>query len=595
VKNNASLQGTLFDLRQVLAEMGSDFAGLKARTEELCDRLDEGSFRLAVLGQFKRGKSSLLNALLGEPLLPSGVLPVTAIPTILRYGPERRLRVTRQDGGSEEHTGPVELIAKELMHVVTERENPGNRLGVSRVEVEHPGPLLSKAVEIIDTPGIGSTVLHNTRTAKEVLPSCDGALFVLSPDPPITDVELQFLRAVKEAVARVIFVLTKADLLRPAERQELLPFMRRVLQEQAGFSGGERIFVVSAQQALEARSNASAATWAQSGLGELEAHLADFLITGKRAALREAIRSKAVRLTGEALFSLDLQRKTLDLPRQDLRRRCDRFGAQLAKFEQEKVYFRDRLAGDRQRLLEDLDGRAEQLAAQAREAMQTCLRTSREQAGEGRAFERTARAALSAEVERIFGPAAVELPVAAAESFQRIQEDHCRHLETLIDQVRRTAADLFEVPCPEGVQLERLDTHREARMFHHRWVTSFTEEAASWLIRLLPSVVRLPLLDRKLQEEMTYLVARNVEELRWATRQDLEEAFRTFQARMAAQLETTIASIRTAVTTVSERQARRESETGPELRRLESPRQQLAEILGRLSPDSRASLQAGPI
>ncbi|MER3423535.1 MAG: hypothetical protein C4293_10165, partial [Nitrospiraceae bacterium] len=59
----------LAELQQVLTEMGPDFSGLVSRAAELSDRLKEERFRLAVLGQFKRGKSTLLNALLGEPLL----------------------------------------------------------------------------------------------------------------------------------------------------------------------------------------------------------------------------------------------------------------------------------------------------------------------------------------------------------------------------------------------------------------------------------------------------------------------------------------------------------------------------------------------
>jgi predicted GTPase len=202
------LKNQLAELEHLLQDMGADFSGFAAAAGELLHRLDEGRFRLAVLGQFKRGKSTLLNALLHEPLLPTGILPLTAIPTTLRYGPERRVRISFQDGRCEDYDGSLEHLQEILTRYVSEQENSANRFGVTQVEVDHPAAFLAHNVEIMDTPGIGSTLLHNTRTARAMVPVCDGALCVFSPDPPITEVEVQFLKAVHAAATRVIFVLT---------------------------------------------------------------------------------------------------------------------------------------------------------------------------------------------------------------------------------------------------------------------------------------------------------------------------------------------------------------------------------------------------
>ena len=160
------LHASLASVQRVFDEMGADFSGFRARAGELSDRLKQGHFRLAVVGQFKRGKSSLLNALLGEPLLPTGILPLTAIPTALRYGDRRCVCITMLDGQRDECSGSTDEIASFLVRYVTEPENPENRLGVAEVTIEHPAALLAHGVEILDTPGIGSTLLHNTRTAK---------------------------------------------------------------------------------------------------------------------------------------------------------------------------------------------------------------------------------------------------------------------------------------------------------------------------------------------------------------------------------------------------------------------------------------------
>lgn len=588
----------LTEARQVLDALGAECAGIEARLTELQGRLAQGCFRLAVLGQFKRGKSSLLNALLGEPILPVGVLPLTAIPTVLRHGPERRVRVTRFDGWSEDHAGDAEVLGKVLARYVTERENPGNRLGITQVEVEHPSALLAKGVEIIDTPGIGSTFLHNTRTARAVLPVCDGALFVLSPDPPITEVELQFLRAVKDAAARVIVVLTKADRLSPSERHDVLAFLREVLRKDAGLPDPDRIFPVSAHQGLTARTAGESALWSESGMDELERYLHDFLISEKRTALIEAVRDKAARLLREALFTIDLQRKAIDLPRHELEQRSRRLDAHLAAIESEHTYFRDRLGGDRHRVLDEIDRRTDAMAAQARDTLTPFVRKAREAVGRGAGTgqaERHVRTAIAEAAESFFGRAAEDLQEAAATRFTFIQDSHCREVERLIERVRRTAADLFEVPCLDGVVLDRLDAVREPRLIQHRWITSFTEEAVSWLARLLPRTARLKQLERRWQADIEYLVARNVEELRWATRQNLEEALRAFQARMEEQRDAAIGQIRAAVQTALDRQTQREARAAPDLHRMKESRGRLEELLASMAPPERGNPGGAPV
>ncbi|WP_276968628.1 dynamin family protein, partial [Metallibacterium scheffleri] len=105
------------------------------RLRALAGRLAEARLQIAVVGQFKRGKSSLLNALLGLPVLPMGVVPLTAITTVLTAGP-LRLKCHFLDGRQSEHAiADFASLRAELVSLVTEEENPANRLGLLRVEV----------------------------------------------------------------------------------------------------------------------------------------------------------------------------------------------------------------------------------------------------------------------------------------------------------------------------------------------------------------------------------------------------------------------------------------------------------------------------
>lgn len=111
------------------SETGQSPAGLLQIVE---DKLQHSQFHLAVLGQFKRGKSSFINALLNQAVLPTGVVPLTSVITILHWGPQIAIKVIYRNCTDE----PVS--PDNLHQLVTERGNPGNRLGVSRVEIEYP-------------------------------------------------------------------------------------------------------------------------------------------------------------------------------------------------------------------------------------------------------------------------------------------------------------------------------------------------------------------------------------------------------------------------------------------------------------------------
>jgi len=121
----------------------------------LRDRLASRRLRVLVAGEAKRGKSTLVNALLGRPLLPTGMLPLTASATTVRHGRDDTVMATFADGRAEEY--PVSA----LDDLVTEHGNPGNRLRLHTVAVLADAPLLTRGVELVDTPGTGSVHGHN--------------------------------------------------------------------------------------------------------------------------------------------------------------------------------------------------------------------------------------------------------------------------------------------------------------------------------------------------------------------------------------------------------------------------------------------------
>ncbi len=350
----AELGISLFErLSSCLGELGPEFARDQQRFAELRKRLDEGRFHLAVLGQFKRGKSTLLNALLGEPLLPTSVVPLTAIPTFLHAGPLRQAKVAYTNGrpGEQVTADEARRIAMFLEEYVTEAANPGNRLGINHVEVASPAEILSRGVVLIDTPGIGSTFRHNTEATLNFLPQCDAALFLVSADPPITEVEVDFLKKVREKVVRLFFLLNKVDYLSEREREAAVQFLRVVLKEQVGIRDDTPVFCVSARAGLEARQSQRRPLGRERlGRGGKAPDWVPCLGEGHDAPPRIAGRVQGV--ASDVLMRVRLAVRSLQMPLGELRDRMNHFERSIADAQRQRIVAADLLAGDKRRSLD---------------------------------------------------------------------------------------------------------------------------------------------------------------------------------------------------------------------------------------------------
>jgi replication fork clamp-binding protein CrfC len=235
--------------------------------------LKSGVFRLLVLGDMKRGKSTLLNALLGENLLPSDVNPCTALLTVLRYGAEKTVTVHFNDGKS-----PQQLDFQSFKHKYTIDPAEAKRLeqekkpafpDVSHAVVEYPLALLEKGIEIVDSPGLNDTEARNELSLGYVN-NCHAILFVMRASQPCTLGERRYLENYIKGRGLTVFFLinawdqVKESLIDPDDAEELKSAsdrLRQVFQanlaEYCYVDGQnvyeERVFEVSSIQALRRR------------------------------------------------------------------------------------------------------------------------------------------------------------------------------------------------------------------------------------------------------------------------------------------------------------------------------------------------------
>lgn len=253
-------------------------------------KLAEDRFILAVLGQFKRGKSSLMNAILGRELLPTGLLPLTSAITMLKYGPEDKLIINYL-----ESPFPEELPVSSLADFVTEKGNPANYKKVKTAIVELPVAFLRRGIEFVDTPGIGSAITANTTTTYNFLPECDAVLFVTSVDSPMTGAEMEFLKEIRDYVNKIFFIVNKTDLVNNNELNEVLDYVAGTIREQSG-SGQLKIFPVSARLGLDARMSGDLVLYEKSGLKTLEETLGRFLSGEKLDAFLTTVVQKTLHI-----------------------------------------------------------------------------------------------------------------------------------------------------------------------------------------------------------------------------------------------------------------------------------------------------------
>ena len=289
-------------------------ADISADAEALADRIDEGRFEIAVVGEFKSGKSTLINALVGRPLLPTGVLPLTAVVTEVRHGPEA-LIVIFADGRREQHA------IDEVAHYVTEKDNPHNERGVDRAIMTVESDLLAPGLVLVDTPGLGSVHTHNTEATDAELDRLAGAIVVLSAEAPCSEQEAALVERLARRSVRTFFVLNRVDTLDDTDVAIVADFVSDQLAEILGST--PKLYCLSARDALLSKPVANDRVGV-AGFAAFERAIRDFAIDELGAARLDAARRDLNQLARRADELVRVQTAALALEHHDLDERIDR-------------------------------------------------------------------------------------------------------------------------------------------------------------------------------------------------------------------------------------------------------------------------------
>jgi hypothetical protein len=185
-----------------------DLAARLARTRQ---RLSDPSVRVLVVGEFKQGKSMLVNSLVSASVCPVDDDVATAVPTMVRHAAEPTAALVREpaSGGEPERT---EIPLADLAAHVSESGNPANRQRISYAEVGLPRSLLARGLVLVDTPGVGGLGSAHGAATMAAIAGADAVVLVSDAAQEYTKPELDFLATAMQVCPNVVAVLTKIDL-----------------------------------------------------------------------------------------------------------------------------------------------------------------------------------------------------------------------------------------------------------------------------------------------------------------------------------------------------------------------------------------------
>ena len=188
---------------------------LAVRARQALQRLHNPRVRVLVVGEFKQGKSMLVNALVNAPICPIDDDISTSVPTVVRYAHHPSATLVRGawgGGDGDEQEERYQVPIEQLASHVSEADNPGNHAGLKYAEAGIPRDILADGLELVDTPGVGGLGSVQGSATMAMLPSADAILLVSDAAAEYSRPELEFLRQAKLVCPNVACVLTKIDL-----------------------------------------------------------------------------------------------------------------------------------------------------------------------------------------------------------------------------------------------------------------------------------------------------------------------------------------------------------------------------------------------
>jgi small GTP-binding protein len=495
-------------------------------------KLKKSHFNLSVLGQFKRGKSTLINALLGEDILPTGVLPLTAIITSLHYSENKRAEVIFNNGETKT------INYKDIYQYVTEKENPQNCKEIKEVDIYYPSPLLKKGVILVDTPGIGSIYKNNTEITENYLHRADAVIFVLAVDPPMTEKEMDFLDEVKTIANKVIFVLNKIDIVSENDLKQIIDFSKKAIEDRLDIKKSElEFYPISAEEMKEE---------AKSKKGETEGFidaLEKMIIKQKGKIIISSVNDKLMYIKEHLLFNIELEIKILDEPLANLEEKVKKLYEKLEKIKTRKKQVVYLFKGEIEEILNILKNDIDEL--KKKQSKKLYIKAEEELKDlDGRNIQNQIQDFLEKEIKIIFEEWRKEEKEKMDRLLYKESNKFVENINSIIDEIKQIFADLFDLEFFNIIAVDEMAVSKDF-YYHIKDLDLFYPKLDILTFSaFLPGFIKKPIIKNQIKEEVIKQVDKNCGRINYDFKKRIEQSSKEFISNWEKEVDNLIGEIK---------------------------------------------------
>src|SRR5690554_7425793 len=316
------VEDLLVELAEISQQSGLHQLAREVRTERI-PAFQAGRMSVVVLGEFNHGKSTVVNALLGEEILPTGITPTTVVITHLVYGEEARAEIQAPCDG-----GRTPVAYANMGAAIKHEEDAG--VEPEYVEIQYPNELLADSLVLVDTPGVNDISRQKVEITYGYVPKADVILYVLDATQVLKKSEVTFIkdRLLKANRDRIIFVLGKTDALSAADLHDVEAYARERL---TALIGPVELFAFSGREALKAQQNGTAPP---AEFLDFRAYLLGFLRKNKALILVDSALGSGLRIAGLLEQNLAIKKQGYLLEKEELEKRIQRVEVKLEQSRQ---------------------------------------------------------------------------------------------------------------------------------------------------------------------------------------------------------------------------------------------------------------------
>ncbi|HTS45501.1 MAG TPA: dynamin family protein, partial [Puia sp.] len=498
-----------------MKELAIDIAGKDfiAEITALQIKIQTEKLYIVVVGLFKKGKSSLINAILKKEILPVGVTPLTAIVTLLEYtSGEPFVEVLFKDGRSEIKS------PGDISSFVSEDENPDNQKQVDLVRICDNTPLL-KLVSLVDTPGLGSAFEHNTNATLQFVPKIDAAIVVLGADLPISKIEMEFLENLKDIVPKLILALNKIDLVKEEDLKKIIAHDLKVVSKIIHKGPEElKLFLVSACQPNPDISGA--------GVEALTNYIENISRNEKSRLIEQSSSRQFNALFSQLEVLLRLKQDTLSMPVKELEQKKRALGQSISLMQEQKGEFQSIITTKVNLLQEQIHNEVNKEMQTIRETVNKKIEETKSIILEGDELEDIQSFLNDFILVRLELVKKV-LENATKDQFKALLQQYSSRSQSFLNELAGHLSALMGISFDIVASKFDLDTYTSFYLTLDSG-TSPVNQPKSLANLLLPQSIRRQKLSRKLKNHYGEIIVRNASSIIYDLQYKIQESFRKF-------------------------------------------------------------------